>query len=123
VYVALDRRTATAELKRLATRAALPLEAFLPRVLLSVQVQLHKVLDLTDAQARQAWGITPDELTSSDWIRCQSLARRARELGFEAIRFPSAAGTGHNLAIFLDRLEAGSRVEVIGSEELVLDRR
>lgn len=40
----------------------------------------------------------------------QEVGRAARRDGYEAIRYPSAAGAGENLAVFLDRLHPGSEV-------------
>ncbi len=39
-------------------------------------------------------------------------------MGYEAIRFPSATGAGENLAIFLDRLAAGSYIRIIREQEV-----
>jgi hypothetical protein len=104
--------------------------------MLTLAVRLRRVLDLTDAGVRAAWGLTVEDLASDDYARCQEVATVAREDGYEAIRYPSAAvvleqlaagGTAvddtqaaDNLAIFADRLHPGSDVRVVRSELLPL---
>lgn len=122
VYVALERATAVAELKRRAEKLGRPLKAFAPRAVLTLDVALHQVLDLTDATVRAEWDITLDDLrTEFDYVRCHEVAEVARRDGYEAIRFPSATGEGVNLAVFYDQLHTGSYLVVRASEELDLD--
>jgi RES domain-containing protein len=123
VYVALERTTAVAELRRRAEKLVRPLKSFAPRALLMLDVALAHVLDLTDATVRAEWDITLDDLrTDFDYERCHEVATVARRDGYEAIRFPSATGAGVNLAVFHDQLHTGSYVAVRGSEELDLER-
>lgn len=110
VYAAADRETALAELDHRARLAGLSREELLPRLLLTLDLTVRRVLDLTDEEVRTAWGIAADELRSSDYPRCQEIARAARDDGYEAIRFPSARGVGDNYAVFLDRLAPGSHL-------------
>ena len=122
VYVALERTTAVAELKRRAAKLGRELKAFAPRALLTLDVVLRQVLDLTDATVRAEWDITLDDLGADfDYERCHEVAEVARRDGYEAIRFPSATGEGVNLAVFYDQLHTGSYVVVRESEELDLD--
>jgi RES domain-containing protein len=122
VYVALERTTAVAELKRRAEKLGRQLTSFAPRALLTLDVALRQVLDLTDAAVRAEWDITPDDLgTEFDYERCHEVAEVARRDGYEAIRFPSATGDGVNLVVFYDQLHAGSYVVVRASEKLDLD--
>jgi len=123
VYVALERGTAIAELKRRAEKLGRELKAFAPRALLTLDVALRQVLDLSDATVRAEWDISLDDLrTEYDYERCHEVAQVARRDGYEGIRFPSATGEGVNLAIFYDQLHTGSYVVVQASEELDLDR-
>lgn len=108
VYVAADRATALAELDHRATRAGLTRAELLPRLLLTLELGARRILDLNDPEVQQAWGLTPSDLASDDYTRCQEVARAARDDGFEAIRFPSARSAGENYAVFLDRLAPGS---------------
>ena len=89
--------------------------------LLTLDVKLERVLDLTVPATRRQRGLTLDALRSPDLLSCQKLARAAREEGYEAIRSPSATATGENLTIFLDRLQPGSLVEVERREPLPLE--
>jgi RES domain-containing protein len=75
------------------------------------------VLDLTDPEIISAW-MSPDALVADDWSGCQAVARSAREMGFEAIRYPSVTGAGENLAIFADRLSPSSYVRIVNEERL-----
>lgn len=91
--------------------AHLPLAAF---VVGTIQVQLQKVLDLTDDQVLMTLGLTRADLTKAgDWRLTQHLGALAREAGFEALLVPSAAGPGTNLVIFSDRLLPGSSIELV----------
>ncbi|MDE2263386.1 MAG: RES family NAD+ phosphorylase [Gammaproteobacteria bacterium] len=120
LYVSLSRKTAVDELRRRARRLAVDLAELLPRTMLRLRVDLERVLDLTDPSVAAAWGLSAAQLRSDDLAPCQEVARTARRAGYEAIRFPAASGTGENVAIFLDRLHAGSTVVVESAEELML---
>lgn len=112
LYVALNERTALAELERQAARLGIPVSRLAPRLMLQLEVSLGRVLDLTELGIREAWGLSLSDLASDDYTRCQSVARAARRDGFEAIRYPSATGEGENLAIFMDRLAKESSVQI-----------
>jgi len=116
IYVAADRETALAELDHRAKSLGLHREDLLPRLLLALEISVRRTLDLTDADEREAWGLTLDDLWSNDYRRCQEVATAARADGFEAIRFPSARGAGENYAIFFDRLVPGSYLREEGRE-------
>jgi RES domain-containing protein len=118
VYVSLEPETAMAELRRQATQRDIHVENLLPRTLFAANVQLQRVLNLDSDVVRKEWSLTTEALRSSNWEPCQRVARRARNEGYEAIRFPSATGSGGNLAIFLDRLLPGSFVRINESEFL-----
>ncbi len=85
-----------------------------------LRVHLERVLDLTDPRTAAAWGLSAGQLQSDDLVPCQEVARAARRNGYEAIRYPAASGAGENVAIFLDRLYAGSTVAVLTAEEFTL---
>ena len=126
LYVALAPETAVAELRRRAAQLGVPLAQLAPRAMLTLAVRLRRVLDLGDADVRAEWGLDEAALGADDHARCQEVALAAREDGYEAIRYPSAAHgpgepSGDNLAIFADRLHPGSDVRVMRSEPLRLD--
>ncbi len=120
VYVSLSQETAVSELRRRAHRLAVDVADLLPRTMLRLRVELERVLDLTDTRIADAWGLSSAQVRSDDFASCQEVARAARRAGYEAVRFPAASGAGENVAIFLDRLHAGSTVVVEEAEELVL---
>ncbi|MEX1257110.1 MAG: RES family NAD+ phosphorylase [Gemmatimonadota bacterium] len=120
LYLALEIETAVRELLRKAELAGIPVEDLVPRVVMTVEIRLSRLLDLTDAEVRTEWGLSEDDLASPDHEACHQVARAARRSGYEAILFPSATGTGTNLTVFLDRLHPGSRVHAVGHQILEL---
>ena len=113
VYTALDRDTVHRELARLANRAALPVEALLPRRLATIEASLDRVLDLTSASVRRRLGMRAGDLVADDWTRTQAIGQAAHDAGFEGILAPGAEG-GTTLAIFRDDLGAGATVRRVG---------
>lgn len=73
-------------------------------------------LDLREPEAREVLGLTDAAIRSEDPSRCQVVGDAAHYAGFEAILGPSATGVGDVLAIFTDRLQAGSSLEAGKSE-------
>jgi len=118
VYLSLDPETAQRELVRRASRAGVSLSQLMPRDLLTVDLHLAKVLDLTDAAVRDEWGIHATAITWDDYTSCQEIASVARRAGYEAIRYRSATGEGENVAVFLDRMHPGSRAVVINQRPI-----
>lgn len=122
LYLSREKGTAIAELKRRAARTGIDREELLPRVLLVVEAELQKVLDLTNPEIRSSWGLTAADLGSDDHRPCREVAHAAREAGYEAILFPSAADeSGRNLAVFSDRLRPGSSLDVSETTPLRLE--
>lgn len=119
IYPSLDLETAVAELVRRADRTGVELDQLLPRILLTIDIRLQKVLDLADGEVRDNWGVTKEDLASDDHRPCRDVGRAARRAGYEAILFPSAAReSGRNLAVFLDRLTPTSRLDIVEIREL-----
>jgi RES domain-containing protein len=87
--------------------------------LLTVELRLANVLDLTDPVVRAEWGLDANAVTSDDMTACQEVAAAARRAGYEAIRYTSATGEGENLALFYDRLHPGSSAVV--TERIEID--
>lgn len=113
VYVASEIAIVLAELDYRAHRIGLTRADRLPRSLLSLEIAVSRVLDLTDSVVRAAWGVTADDLRSGDYTRCREVARAARDDGYEAVRYPSARGDGDNYAVFLDRMKPGSYLKEV----------
>ena len=79
-----------------------------------VAVRLQRVLDLTDRAVQEILGVTPEDLTRpANYALTQTIAKAARDAGFEAILASSSTGTGAILAIFTDQIDERSRVTVV----------
>jgi hypothetical protein len=66
--------------------------------------------------ARAALEPTDDDLRDDDLSNCQAIGEAAEYLGREGIIIPSATGSGTVLAVFFDRLDPDSAIEVIDFE-------
>jgi len=111
LYLGLSAGTVAAEFYRLAEHQGMPAENLLPRRLQEYAVDLHAVLDLRDPAAREALGLTDAVIASDDPSFCRLVGDAAHYAGFEAIVAPSATGVGDVLAVFTDRLIAGSTLQ------------
>ena len=111
LYLALDRPTVLAELKRTALRFGLAPEGLLPRAVYRSDLALRQCLDLRNESSRAAAGLSLDDIHSEDPTRCQRVAMAAHYLELEALLAPSAAGPGSTIAIFTDRLHGNSRLK------------
>ena len=102
LYTALDPRGAVAEFEKHQAEFATHAE----RDLVSLDVEVQQVLDLTDVEACRRMGIDPLALigdSPSDLAACRDTALRSTSNGGSAIFAPSAALPGAvNLMIYLD---------------------
>lgn len=116
LYLAEGRDTVEAEFRRMAERQGLDPAQFLPRRVYRLEAELQAVVDLA-----QPASLTPAlaelDLSSEDLDATQAVGEAAQYLGREAIRAPSATGTGFVVAVFIDRLLPESRVEAEDFEE------
>lgn len=92
--------------RHLVDDTGVPASAVQPRVLYTVDVQVGKVLDLTDPVNLAQVGLSEDDLTTSiyDYSRCQEVAAAAHQLGYHGILAPAAHGLGETLAIFREQI-------------------
>lgn len=103
--------------------AGTPREDLLPITMLSADVTLSKVLDLTDARVRRRLGIKKSDITQSVWNTAsgealtQAIGRLAHKNGFEAILTPSL-GPGNNLNLLPDNYLPGSSVKINHEDRL-----
>jgi RES domain-containing protein len=74
-----------------------------PRLLLTCEVEVTKVLDLREGDAL---GLTLAELTSEigDYEACHRIGQAAHEIGLHGVIAPAAGGLGETLAVFEDQL-------------------
>lgn len=121
VYASREPETTVRELRRRAMRDGVSLGTMHPRSIFVLRVNLHRVVDLSAPGELDAWGISREDLNADDFSRCQEVATIATGQGVEAVRWPSAAGAGESLALYLDRLQPGSRVEVEETFEISRD--
>lgn len=112
LYLSRDPETALRELQRTVDRKGCRLTDAEPCAIHVVRVRLHCVADLTTAEGMRAWGLTAADLANEDMRRCQAVAAEAVHAGAEAICWPSAAGAGQSLAVFVSSLAPHSDVEV-----------
>ncbi|MGZ3631230.1 MAG: RES family NAD+ phosphorylase [Candidatus Limnocylindrales bacterium] len=122
LYTAPEPATCLAELARAARLQGLRPADLLPRRLVTYEVRLVRVLDLTDESVLAALGVTTETVVGDDPRRPRAIGAAAHFVAFEALRAPSAARPGAvPLPIFIEQLSAASRVDVGASEELALD--
>lgn len=100
-----------------------------PRVFCGAEVRLQALLDMADSSIRRRLGFTLPEILDEEWQTIQregdeswtqAAGRGAYEAGFEGLLVPSARHRpdGVNVVIFPDNLRAGSRIEILGKEDL-----
>lgn len=111
LYLCESKPCVVAELTRQAERQGVDVDALLPRELFKISTDLEKVLDLADDSTLDALAITPLDLIREDHRFTQEIGEAAHEHGFQAIRFPSATGVDHVVAIFPENL-AGAVLDV-----------
>jgi RES domain-containing protein len=115
IYGSMDLDTATAELLAHHRRQGRPdpeADVF-PVVAVSLQAEVERLLDLTDALVRRALKVGLKDLVG-DWQDAQNLGqealtqaigRLAREAGYQGLLAPSAAKPGgRNLILFRDKV-------------------
>jgi RES domain-containing protein len=113
LYLALDEKTAVEEFRRMARRSGRRPEDFLPRNLHRLHLDLQSVLDLTGAP-RLPGALAEIDFQGDSLAPTQAVGEAAQYLGHEAVKAPSATGSGEVLAVFLDRLWPPSLVEPRG---------
>ncbi|MGH9109003.1 MAG: RES family NAD+ phosphorylase [Acidimicrobiales bacterium] len=116
LYLCQSRPCAVAELRRLGERQAIGVEGLLPRMLYRYEINLDRVLDLTDDAVRAQVGLGLQALTGPDWSTCQELGSTLHALGTQGVSSPSATGVGDVLAVFVQRIGLG-RLESHLAEE------
>jgi RES domain-containing protein len=120
LYAASDVGAAAWEVFRTARRYDLEAAQLLPRILWTIEIQLERVLDFTDAAVRDAAHLPIPVITDDDIRLCQAYGDAAHYLGIEGILAPSNAGAGSTVAVFINRLGSQSSARVVANE--ILDR-
>jgi RES domain-containing protein len=109
VYASLDPDTALRE-RLLGANATGEIETC---GLFLLELTLQRVVDLNDNNERERWTLSQADVARDDLTACQKAAPRIIAAGYEAVRWPSASGAGDSIAIYLDRLAAGSSCRVV----------
>jgi len=132
LYLSCDLHTCLEETTSSLKRDGFETAITLPRLMIGIEVNLQRVLNLTDGARRRKLRITSRMLTAPNWAKTQNvdkkeaftqqLGRLARDAGFEAILVPSAVTRGKNLDIFPDRLLTGSSLKLINRHQLPLPK-
>ena len=107
LYICRSRPCVVAELERLGTLQAIGVDGLLPRSLYKYDVELERVLDLTNESVRSLIGVDPNVLTGPDWTVCREIGSAFHALGVQAILSPSATGIGEILAVFAQNIGLG----------------
>lgn len=119
LYTALEPAISLAELARAARLQGLRPSDLVPRILVSYDVRLSRVLDLTDPAVLDGLGLHAEELVADDLRHSRAIGAAARFAGFEALRAESTARRGAvTVPIFVGQLLADSNVMPTGSEAL-----
>lgn len=121
VYVSREPETAVEELRRRASRDGVSLTDMHPRSIFVIDLFLHEVVDLTMPGQLETWGLSAEDILSDEMERCREVADVAARIGAEGIRWASATGIGQSIAVFLDNLRPGSRVDIARSFEITRD--
>lgn len=126
VYGSATDETALQESAARARRYGLTVRK--PRVLVCIEMELQKVLDLRQAPLLGTLGVTLAELGAEDWETLQnngieslgqSLGRAAFKAKAEAVIIPSFAHKGGlNVAWFPENRQPGSVVKIVEGEKL-----
>lgn len=127
VHLSTTELTAIRESKGHFSRYGLDAAKPEPRVLVSLELRVDKLLDLFRFDALSA-GFTVQEMLDEDWETLndrgaeslsQSLGRAAFSLGFEAILMPSARlKSGRNVVVFPENLLSSSHFAIVGEAKL-----
>ena len=106
-----------------------PASSIRPRVFAGAKARLQALFDLTNATVRAHLGFTLVELLNEDWLGIQeegdeswtqAIGRGAYVAGFEGLLVPSAQDRpdGVNVVLFPDRLRRGSKIVILGADQL-----
>jgi len=104
LYTAWTAEGALAEFVKLAVDR--PAYAATPRDLVSLQVDVEPVADLTDPAVMRGLGISAAQLVSTIYGPCHRAMLAAIRAGYRGIRAPSASAAGEmNLMIYPERTD------------------
>jgi RES domain-containing protein len=129
IYTSLDLETAVAEGVAHFRHYGFRISKAMPRVIVSLEVELQRLLDLTDGVIRRLLGVSQRRMLAEPWRQrqkegrealTQAIGRLAYEANLEGILVPSAAcATGSNLVLFPANFDPPkSWLRIINKEDL-----
>jgi RES domain-containing protein len=129
VYASLDVETAVAEALQHFRYYGLPVSKAMPRVIVALEAELERVLDLRDGEIRRMLVVSEKRMLTEPWREVQrkgcealtqSIGRLAFDLDIQALLVPSAALKGaSNLIVFPANLEPPkSWLRIVNRDEL-----
>jgi RES domain-containing protein len=104
VTLCASRPCVVAELMHLATRQGVDVADLLPRELWAIELDLDRVLDLSEAAVRRRLQLDIGDLIRPDHGLTREIGEAAHDQRLQAIRSPSAAGVDEILAVFTENL-------------------
>jgi RES domain-containing protein len=127
--VSLEVETALDEVLAYFRRYNLPVSQAMPRIIVSLQPKVQRVLDFTDGAIRRPLAVSERRILTKAWREenkrgrealPQALGRHAYEIELEGLLAPSAARKrGRNLILFPANMDApGSWLRIINRDEL-----
>lgn len=108
LYASLEKATAVAEIAKGLTARGVNPKIFGPRDwwLYEIELDVSKVLDLTDPKVLAHLQISAGSLLTDDVHVTQQIGKQALDAGFQAILAPSATRKGKNVVILLGMIPA-----------------
>jgi RES domain-containing protein len=88
-----------------------------PRRVLTANVHVTEILDLTDPDSRDEIGLATDDL-EGPYEPCQRVGLAAHQLGLHGVLAPAATSLGETLALFERQLPAVELPVLVGEELL-----
>jgi hypothetical protein len=111
------QQTVRAEFVRHAERQGMPPENLLPRRIVTCHLELSATLDLRDRLPWPELGLDDEVVARDEMSVCQRIGDAAHYGSFEALLAPSATQAGDIVAVFTDKLRAGSKVDLMHTQE------
>ena len=128
VYGSTSDVVAVEESRANADYAGIPFPVRTARLLVTIELDLRKVLDLTHSQTVEMMKVSADELRSEDWRKVQdqgvesftqALGRAAFDVGLNGMLVPSAkVQNGINVVYFPENCSHPTEAKVWESEKL-----
>jgi RES domain-containing protein len=128
IYLSLDPYTALDEVLAHYRYYKIPIESAMPRVTVSVEVRVQRLLDATDGPTRSVLRVSKDRILTTPWREeqkagrealTQAIGRLASEMRWEGLLAPSAARrAGVNLILFPANLISSRSLEIINVDQL-----